>query len=179
MLMNFSCLPINLAGDNEPVMDFDLAYAQRTSTDNDKLEVFASADCGDTWQLVYSNSGSSMVTEFTPLTSPFTPADAMQWRRETAVMTGMNQPEVLVKFVTTSDKGNNLYIDNVNLVQKNPVGIANRSTNMSIVSIYPNPANNQTQVSINSQTDYNSNIIVTNALGQVVFEKPGNGESRC
>ena len=99
-----------------PKLTFDVAYCQYDNSYNDKLEVKVSKDCGNSWSTVYSKQGSTLSTKV-PQTSAFTPGSS-HWRNESVTLTGFGNSDVIVKFVTTSDYGNNLYLDNINLSQQ-------------------------------------------------------------
>jgi hypothetical protein len=106
--------PVNLGA--SPYLTFDVSYAQYTLTptpDDDKLEIFVSDDCGVNWTSVWMKSGSTLKTAG-PITPAFTPTLASQWRKESVSLKGFSG-DILVKFVATSDFGNNLYLDNINL----------------------------------------------------------------
>lgn len=164
--------PMDMTGAEAPEIFFDVAYAQRTFSSNDQLEVMASKDCGATWTTVYSSAGSAL-TNTTPISYSFAPSssDPSEWRTEVASMTGFNVNEVIVKFVVTNDNGNNLYLDNVNLWQKNPNGINKVQAAKLNVSMYPNPSNGVTKLSINAAQAGEATISVMNTLGQVVMTK--------
>jgi hypothetical protein len=164
--------PMNLAGANTPTLNFDITYVQRTATSNDMLEVFVSTNCGANWTSVFSQSG-ALMTVLPPQASAYTPA-ADDWRTESVFLTGYNQSSVLVKFVTTSDGGNNLYLDNINLSQSAPVGITKNATTTLKASIYPNPASEIVNVRVITPIAGKGTIKVVNALGQLVFEKQTN-----
>jgi hypothetical protein len=165
--------PMDLSGAADPVLDFDLAYAQRNSTSDDKLEVFASDDCGDTWVSVYSNSGISLSTSLSeaPFDLTYDLLSSDKWRTESVTLPGFNKNEVLVKFVTTSDNGSSLYLDNINLSQKNPTGVNKVAGTLSGAIVYPNPAAATANIRIQANTSGNGNISVVNTLGQIVFKK--------
>lgn len=97
-----------------PVLWFDVAYAQYSASDNDQLDVMVSDDCGSNWSTVYSKSGAGLATTGLVSTGAFTP-NASKWRKEILSLTGFSNKDLLVKFVGTSDYGNNLYLDNINL----------------------------------------------------------------
>jgi hypothetical protein len=106
--------PITFTGASAPTLKFDVAHSQY-ATENDKLEVKVSTNCGSTWTTVFTKSGANLSTTGVVQTSAFTP-NATQWRTETVALTGVSG-NVLVKFVGTSAYGNNLYLDNINLKQ--------------------------------------------------------------
>ena len=160
--------PINLAGVITPTLTFDLAYATY-ATEADKLEVFVSDDCGDNWTNVYDKSGTNLNTA-PATTSPFVPS-AAQWRNESVNLFGYSNPSVLIKFVATSAYGNNLYIDNVNLSQLNPVGIFSSPLSNINIEVFPNPTSGDVNLTVNSINNSNYRINLINSLGQVIFEK--------
>jgi hypothetical protein len=165
--------PMDLAGAAKPTLDFDLAYAMRNSSSNDKLEVLASDDCGVTWTSFYSLSGSMLATTITEYPYDLLPSDlsADLWRTESVELTGFNKSDVLVKFVTTNANGSTMYLDNINLSQKNPVGLGNMNSSVSNVLIYPNPASGSANIRINTVKAAEANVSVLNMLGQVVLAK--------
>lgn len=162
--------PIDLSGSSAPELDFDIAYAQRNANSNDKLEVFVSDDCGANWSSVFMQSGSAL-TITNPQVTAYTPNTTNEWRTEMVTLTGYAK-QVLVKFVTTSDNGNNLYLDNINLYQSSPAtGIKSQLKENAIVAVYPNPASEQLNVRVNADGQQNGRISVINNLGQVMIEK--------
>jgi hypothetical protein len=163
--------PMDLSGANSPTLTFDVAYAQYSGTSNDQLEVFVSDDCGVNWVNVYSKAGSVLKTSPPVSPSPFLPSST-QWRTDSIDIGAQYAiPSVLVKFKATSAYGNNLYLDNVNLSQSNPVGIASFKNNEVSVSIFPNPSNGETTVNINAKTSSDATISLVNLLGQTVYSK--------
>lgn len=166
--------PIDLIGGNSPELTFDYSYAQKNSNSDDKLEIFVSDNCGQTWQSVFAQSGAGLAT-VGELPTVFVPYDASSWTSTVVTLTGYNKPNVLVKFVVTNDNGNNLYLDNINLSQTNPVGIA-KVDNSSVVDfkLYPNPTNGLTTIGLNASQTGSAKIAVINAIGQLVFEKNTN-----
>jgi hypothetical protein len=82
-----------------------------------------------------------------------------------------NAPQVLVKFVATSDYGNNMFVDNINLSQANPTSIKNNVTNNVSFDVYPNPTRGETNLKIDAVVAGNANVIVMNTLGQIVYNK--------
>ena len=164
--------PMNLAGFTGINMTFDYSYVQRTANSNDKLDVLVSPNCGANWYNAYSASGSALATVPTPQSTAFTPnaADPSHWNTTLVSFGGYNVQDILVKFVVTNDNGNNLYIDNVNLQQANVVGLTKGSLSFN-ASMYPNPANGSTNLSINSPNAGKAKVSIANTLGQLVYNK--------
>ena len=164
--------PMNLSGTAAPVLSFDYAYAQRDANSNDKLEVMVSNNCGSSWTNVYSSSGYTLATAL-PMPMAYLPDvnDISQWQTVTINLTGYNSPSVLVKFVVTNDNGNNLYIDNVNLNQTQPVGLIKETKLSNQVSIFPNPTSGNATLKVFSLTSGKSKLILINTMGQIVSSK--------
>ncbi len=160
--------PINLAGTETPTLTFDIAKAFRTNT-NDMLEVMASTDCGATWITVYSKSGTALAVWPTAITSNYFPVSAEEWRTEEVLLPGLNTANVLVKFVTTNDKGNNMFLDNINLSQSNPVGIKSYGMMNYKVEVYPNPSHGETTIMVNAEQASKASVQVLNTIGQLVY----------
>ncbi|MEI6019595.1 MAG: T9SS type A sorting domain-containing protein [Bacteroidota bacterium] len=164
--------PVNLSGIGTPTMSFDLAYVLRTATSNDKLEVMASKDCGATWTSIWNASGSNLATSQSPNANEYVSPAIEDWSNIITNLPGFNNTSVLVKFVTTNNNGNNLYIDNINLSSSSiPDGIAKNNQNALGVNVYPNPNSGIANVQITSRLNQVAKLRVMNALGQVVFEK--------
>ncbi len=162
--------PIDLNGTSDPDFSFDWSYAQRTSTSDDKLEVFISSDCGANWTSIFSASGAALMTS-AEVASAYLPSDVGEWMSETKVLPGFNKSNILVKFVVTNDNGNNLYIDNINLSQSKPVGINKVTADGVSFNVYPNPSNGLTTVGVNSPMAAKAKVSVLNTIGQVVYEQ--------
>jgi len=164
--------PMDLSGTAAPVLSFDYAYAQRDANSNDKLEVMVSNNCGSSWTNVYSSSGYTLATAL-PMPMAYLPDvnDISQWQTVTINLTGYNSPSVLVKFVVTNDNGNNLYIDNVNLNQTQPVGLIKETKLSNQVSIFPNPTSGNATLRVFSLSSGKSKLILINTMGQIVSSK--------
>lgn len=159
---------MNLTGISNPNLSFDHAYTSY-SGESDKLEVKVSVDCGTTWTTVFNKAGSALQTAPTT-TASFVPS-ATQWTTNIiSLPTAANQANVLVKFVATSDYGNYLYVDNVNLGQS--VSIKQYNENALSFDVYPNPATTSAVIKAYSATDADATVTVYNTLGQVVNTMP-------
>ena len=104
--------------------------------------------------------------------SAFVPTAATQWRNEVVALPAgaSNNASVLVRFTATSDYGNNLYIDNVNLGAI-PTSIKALATTDFNVSLYPNPSADFTNLNVTTKAATTGKVFVYNTVGQLVFEK--------
>jgi hypothetical protein len=162
---DLSIEPVNLSSLVDPSLSFDVAYRGYTAAtpENDKLEVFVSTNCGTTWTSVYNKQGATLSTGATQ-TSAFTPATAADWRNENVSLASVTgQSEVFIKFVGTSNYGNNLYIDNINVASATSVG----ENELASTSVYPNPASTIVNVAFEGKGgDYT--ITITDLVGRTV-----------
>lgn len=162
--------PVDLTGISSPVLTFDVAYAGYTSSapENDQLDVMVSTDCGATWANLYSKAGTALSTAPTT-TASFAPTTS-QWRFELVSLTAYaNNPTVLVKFVATSDYGNNIIVDQINLIQATGIN-SNVDENIAAVELFPNPTVNDAVVNITVVKSSEASITVLNNVGQMVYQ---------
>ncbi len=149
-------------------LTFDVSHAMVATTVIEGLDVMVSTNCGVTWTNVYSKYGS--VLSSAPITTvAFTPSGT-QWRSEVVNLGAYdNMPQVLVKFVPYNAYGNNIWLDNINLVSS--TGIVSVVNEFNEIELYPNPAQNEATIRITTSKASESTITMINALGQTVQQK--------
>lgn len=150
-------------------LTFMLAHSNRTSTTHsERLRVYASRNCGETWTLRYNNSGDNINTAGNSISGTFVPT-ANQWRQESVSLATMaGEEHVLIKFEATSDNQSYLYIDDIN-INPNASGTSIEDAgNISHLGVYPNPINGNSQLEISVKEAVMANIILTNMMGQTL-----------
>lgn len=96
-------------------VSFELAYAQRAASDYDVLRVFASTNCGETWQIVYATGGVIM-TNRPPISTPYINPSQSDWKSiEFSLDPEFSSEQLRLRFEVDSDNGNYLYLDNLNI----------------------------------------------------------------
>jgi hypothetical protein len=116
---------LSYTGVDSVSLSFDVAaatysYPGSTAIPLDTLQVFLTKDCGNTYITVYKKWGDklqSISDPNYPQLVDFYPANAGQWRNEYLELTAFaagNGPLQAI-FRNTSNGGNNVFIDNVNL----------------------------------------------------------------
>ncbi len=94
---------------------FKYAHARKTSTDGDRLTVYASTDCGQTWTPRFARFAGTLATAGT-IGGNYTPQTNADWEEVSFPLTGsMIGDATQLKFVFESGGGNNLYLDDVNI----------------------------------------------------------------
>lgn len=153
--------PIDMTSISSANMTFDVAYRQYQA-ENDKLEVFVSSDCGATWTSVYSKQGTTLSTGAAQ-TAGFTPAASSDWRNETVSLASYASASKLhIKFTATSQYGNNLYVDNINIAA---AGV--NELNQVGMDVYPNPASDVVNVKFEGKGG-NYEIAITDLAGRTI-----------
>ncbi|MCB9223876.1 MAG: M43 family zinc metalloprotease [Crocinitomicaceae bacterium] len=149
------------------VFTFEYAYRKKTSNDDEYLKFYVSADCGETWALrkvIHGNDLSSVNSS-----SFYTPGTDQDWYFVT--VSNINSPYYVsgfrYKFEFTSDGGNNIYIDNINLY---PGSMADQEEvqESSVLRVFPNPTEGLTNIQMSAQAGVNYKVTVLSTLGQQV-----------
>lgn len=115
---------LDFSNDTAVSMTFEYASAYYSTGYSDSLKVYASADCGATWdELAAWSSADASFSTAGQLTSSFVPNDSTKWCHGAS---GISCPSidldaysgmsgVQVKFVAINGYGNNIFIDNINI----------------------------------------------------------------
>ncbi|MBK6930189.1 MAG: S8 family serine peptidase [Saprospirales bacterium] len=111
-------VPVDLSGLPSPGVRFDLAHANYDSTyyDSLRIEVFADCDLNATPAVIWGKGGPSLATTL-PSTASFGPDNASDWRTEVASLLPFANQTVIIRFVSVNDFGNNIFIDNIGLLE--------------------------------------------------------------
>lgn len=152
-----------------PKINWKSAYAKKISGSNDQLIVYSSVNCGASWQIVGLKSATSLSSA--PATnSPFTPTDTTQWKEHDLVFNTSlaSSSNVKLKFYFKSNGGNNLYLDDINLISDITTQI-NEQNPIEFINIFPNPANETTNLTYLLSSNVTSlKITLRDVLGKEV-----------
>lgn len=147
-----------------PSMTFKVAHAQRTSTSADKLQVYVSTNCGENWTLRKTITGAALSTGGVQ-SAAFTPTSS-QWALQTVNLSGYTtQTNLFFMFRFTSNGGNNIYVDDINIL--GTVGIDELSSSINF-NVYPNPAEDNTVVSFDLIEKGNVTVDVIDVVGRKI-----------
>lgn len=156
----------------DATLTFRVAHSNRTSTShNERLRVYVSRNCGETWTLKYSKSGDNLNTAGGLVSSTFVPTSS-QWRLEEVNLSSWaGEEQVLIKFEALSDQESYLYLDDININENattdtsSGIGI-NEIGTMAGASVYPNPVNGTSVLELNMLEADHVSISLLNAVGQ-------------
>ena len=168
---------INYNAADSVILSFDLAAALRPVTGSnplDTLEVLITKDCGTTVASVYKKWGADLQTISSSLTTEFIPAND-QWRKEIIDLSKNYIPNgpIQIIFRATTGFGNNVYVDNVNLIAKTlPAKLKEQG-----YLILPNPFTSQFNIWHLQQPTSLRYVTVYNSIGQMIWKQQYNGDA--
>jgi PKD repeat protein len=112
----FITQPIDLSLYSSATFEMQIAYS-RIGSSLDKLELFMSRDCGETWFTLGTKSASQL-SSATETASAFVPTLQSEWKKHTFLvyMSSYLVENFVLKAVFSGEGGNNIYIDDINIV---------------------------------------------------------------
>ena len=157
---------MDLTENNDPYIAFDRAYAMTDEDTEDELTVYASIDCGNTWDEVYHKQGFELVTAPAFL-GIFAPSSADEWTTDTIdIAEYANTDEVIFKFSGLSAFEGALYIDNIRISSFDITGTIETTSTDHNFKIYPNPATDIINVSFDNLETSSFTVSIFNLSGQ-------------
>ncbi|MGN6532195.1 MAG: choice-of-anchor J domain-containing protein [Ginsengibacter sp.] len=111
---------LTLSNTDPVVITFDLAYKNYPNPQfNDSLNVLVSTDCGATFKSYFNKAGAALATADTSSSAYVNPAPG-DWATQKITLDGslLSSGNIIVAFRATSDYGNNIFIDNINVKQE-------------------------------------------------------------
>jgi hypothetical protein len=123
---------LTLASADPVVITFDLAHKNYPDAAyNDSLQVLVSNDCGATFKIYFNKAGAALATAGSSDQAYINPA-ASDWQTQKITLTGsvLSAGNIIVAFKSTSDWGNNIFIDNINIKQET-------SRDISVIAVNP------------------------------------------
>ena len=155
----------------EAKVTFKVAHAMRESGSDERLRMYVSKNCGETWSVRYNKNGSQLATNGGSLvTGTFVPS-ASQWRTETVSLSLVaGEPHVMLRFEATSAQQNNLYLDDINIFGST-VGIEESSLAEGGTSIFPNPVIDDAELRVNMNRAEMVKVEVLDLNGKLLMSK--------
>lgn len=147
-------------------LTFSHAYAQY-STENDRLQVFASSDCGVTWTNIWDKAGAALATAPVEGSARFYP-EATEWAADTADLSAFVGGNVTIKFTGISDFGNSLYFDDVNVTGAS--ASVEEVPSLNAIKLFPNPAGDNATVELDLANNTEVSVIVYDMVGKIVAQ---------
>lgn len=112
--------PLDLTGISNPGLTFDVAHAayNNSSIERLRVEVFPNCNTQATPVVVWQKADPALKT-VPNSTSAFVPDAADDWRTEYIDLEQFAGQSIFVRFASVNDFGNNIFVDNINLIEYN------------------------------------------------------------
>ena len=159
--------------ENNVSLSFKTAYQKyNNSSKQDTLQIYLSNNCGQSFDyLIYEKGGENLET-FNEITEDFIPNESSYWRQEILDISGFQNQKILLKFVTTNLRGNNIFIDDILLSND----LTELNTLDDYIKIFPNPTSNLFTISCNDCI--NKNMIIKDVLGKIIMKEKINSNNQ-
>tara|TARA_B100001029_G_C15008355_1_gene422572 strand:- start:803 stop:1264 length:462 start_codon:yes stop_codon:yes gene_type:complete len=115
--------------------------------------------------MIFEKGGVELET-FEEITADFIPSEYIQWREETVQLDDFEDQEILIKFVTTNLRGNNIFIDNIQINNNN----SNITDYTNEIILYPNPTQGFFTINCLSCNEENIVINIKDLLGNIISQ---------
>lgn len=160
---------VDLTGAESAQITYKWAYANRVTETDDRLRVSVSGDCGNNWSMRKLHKGLTNLPTATSTNSFFTPSTVDDWGTYTIDLTNAMwfNDRFRVKFDFTSYGGNNLYLDDINIVGSFANGVREAKP-VFFYNVYPNPSDEGMTLDMYQPAAERVNILMINAQGQLV-----------
>jgi hypothetical protein len=157
---------------NAASLKFQVAHCQYNGTYDDSLVVLISTDCQNSWTEVYRKGGPDLAS-IAASTADYTAPVAGDFRQECVDLNDLAFATLYVKFKGYNGYGNNIYLDNIELVNQDCSGGTTQimELNDAEISLFPNPSNGQATLNFGSGLKENASVTVYNALGEIVHRQ--------
>lgn len=170
-------IPVAVNAIGNATFTFNYAFAQRNvqnfggsvTPSNDRLIVFSSSDCGQTWTPRWNRAGAQLATTGgIPTTNqPFLPSDLSQWAIGSFALSIPNNQNLMFRFEFRSNGGNNVLIDNINIGF--PLSTNDYLSTQWGVKIYPNPSHGIFDVTFSNNGANEAIIELLDITGKLIF----------
>lgn len=156
-----------------PKLSFRVAYALAdNTTSGELLAVYASKDCGRTWNVLRGYLGKTTLKSTETIAPNWVPSQLSDWHTLSADIgrSGFDATSnLLFKFEVTSRAGNSVFIDDINVGLHN-VGVPGRA-DIANLELAPNPSTGMVRLSFRDQSRSITSVSVLDISGRILFEK--------
>ncbi len=157
----------DLADANGITLGFRYAYAQRNSANDDRLRIWVSNNCGETWSLRQQLRGINTLNTGGVVSGTFVPNGPDQWgfSEITNISATYEISDMRFKFEFESDGGNNVYLDDIN-INGQPVGLEEIMAEPDALQVVPNPAEHSAQAVFSLERTARVRVELLDVLGR-------------
>ncbi len=147
-------------------MTFDYAYKKKNTSNDEKLIIYGSTDCGATWNSFKTFSSDDLDNTVMP-TNFTTPSESDWQTKQFQVYSLFFVDNFRFKIAFVSDGGNNIFLDNINIFPESQLNTTELNISNKL-SVYPNPTTNNATIAYYSTDNSEASIVVYNMIGEKV-----------
>ncbi|MEL6864716.1 MAG: PKD domain-containing protein, partial [Bacteroidota bacterium] len=112
---------IDLQDNQQPILRFDISYAQYNKDYADGFLVLLSNDCGESFEeVIFEEEGTDLAT-VSDQTNGWSPTQGTDWRSKYIDLSAYAGQSIILRFSNICGFGNNLYLDNILIYEESTV----------------------------------------------------------
>ncbi len=158
---------VNISTIANPFLSFRYATAEVTPNHVNTFKVYSSIDCGNTWNVIYSKTGPSLITN-PGNTSPFIPV-AADWRKVDINLSSIASSNYATfKFEYTRDTipgANNIFVDDINIVNTTALSELENDPLLNF-NLFPNPSHGNFTLTFDLNSKQKIKFTLKDVLGR-------------
>lgn len=167
---------IDLSSSTSANLTFNYAFVERGLGNSDKLRIYVSDDCGQTWDLKSNRQGPLLRTLSTKIDTAWYPTLNSHWSQGTVSLDdyALSPNYILIMFEFEAGGGNNFYLDDVMITAT--IGQKEQQL-VQEVKVFPNPTKDQFVVQVGNEYE-NASIQIADISGRIVSSTKLDGTTK-
>lgn len=162
----------------EIVVSYKWAYCYKGNNEDeddtdDRLKIYASPDCGETWSLRRMHRGFTDLPSAPPHVFPFSPNGPDEWNSYTLSIPYAQflTENFRLKFEFESRLGNNIFLDDINIEMLTASDVEERERMSGLaLAVYPNPASASATLAFDTHQPFDEvTIELLDLTGRVIW----------
>lgn len=154
-------------------LTFYVGYALRDSAHTEVLRVYASTDCGNSWQQIFERDGTVLKYNGSGYIPNFTPSQSSHWKRQgptSLTSYGLNAYNITIfKIDVISGGGNPVYVDNINISEWY-AGTQTIDKDKLEMAVYPNPVKDESTIELDVKQATSGTVELFDMAGRKVAD---------
>ncbi len=152
----------------EPKLHFKYAYAQRSSSTTEVLQILVSDNCQQSWKSIVGYNRGNLSTA--GISAGWRPSSTDDWAAKEIDLSSYSDAENLyIRFDVISNAGNSVFIDDINLGSY-ALSVDENFTHLKF-DLVPNPAQNLIEVRL-AQNVNQGNVSIVDITGRLLLQQP-------
>ncbi len=162
----------DLSAADTALITMRVAYARRGASPLERLRIFTSTDCGETWDFKKTVNSNSSLPTAPPQESSFVPQGPDNWQLITVDNIPAEERTENFRFQLEfrSNEGNNIYVDDINLITDITIGTSDADQKYASINLFPNPSSGNTTLLVDLKTGGLVEADLRDALGRKVLQ---------